>query len=87
MTTRLRNKLASHKEQVREAYRNGATMREIADLHSVSTGTVRNCLIELGEATRPRGRRKKADSEEVSRLLPLDGVSVETAETVGAPLN
>ena len=61
MPTKLSNKLAMVTEQVREAYRNGASLRQIGDLHSVSAGTVRNALIELGEPLRSRGRRRKAE--------------------------
>ena len=69
MATRLKNKLATAEEQVRAAYRNGATLREIGEVHGVSAGTVRNKLIELGEEMRPRGRRKKeVDTEQ--RALP-----------------
>lgn len=68
MATQMRNKLATCKEQVREAYRNGATLREIGEVHGVSAGTVRNALIEMGEEMRPRGRRKKADRPDTNAL-------------------
>jgi hypothetical protein len=70
MANRLKNKLATAREQVREAYLNGATLREIGEVHGVSAGTVRNVLIEIGVELRPRGRRKKADTTE-PQILPL----------------
>ena len=73
MTTRLKNKLSTVREQVREAYRNGATLRQIGEVHSVSPGTVRNVLVEMGEALRRRGRRKKADMHD-PRILEVDSV-------------
>ncbi len=71
MTTRLRNKLSMVHEQVREAYRNGATLRQIGDVHGVSPGTVRNVLKEMGETLRLRGRRKKSATAD-PRILPID---------------
>jgi hypothetical protein len=61
MTSKLKNQLATVREQVGEAYQNGATLRQIGEVHSVSAGTVRNVLLELGIKLRSRGRRKKAD--------------------------
>jgi transposase-like protein len=69
--SRLKNKLATSREQVREAYRNGATLREIGEVHGVSAGTVRNVLIELGETLRSRGRRKKPEAHD-PRILTVD---------------
>jgi len=63
-------KLATSKEQVVLAYRNGATMRQIADVHGVSIGTVRNLLIAEGTGIRPKGRTPK--SGDTSRTLPVD---------------
>jgi transposase-like protein len=71
MTTRLKNKLTIAREQVREAYRNGATLRQIGDVHDVSPGTVRNVLMEMGETLRPRGRRKKSEIHD-PRILPVE---------------
>lgn len=71
MTTRLKNKLVTVNEQVREAYRNGATLRQIGEVHGVSAGTVRNSLIEMGEALRRRGRRKKAEMHD-PRILSVN---------------
>ena len=71
MATRLKNKLATAHEQVREAYRNGATLRQIGEVHGVSAGTVRNVLREMGETLRPRGRRKKADTHD-PRILAVE---------------
>ena len=68
----LKNKLAATKEQVLEAYENGATLRQIAEVHGVSAGTVRNCLVELGIKLRSRGRRKKSTQVD-ERTLPLKG--------------
>ena len=72
MTTRLRNKLAMSQEQVRDAYKNGATLRQIGDVHGVSAGTVRNLLLEMGVKLRNRGRRSKAATHN-PRILPLEG--------------
>ena len=77
MANALRNKLTAVREQVKEAYENQATLREIAEVHGVSAGTVRNCLVELNVDLRPRGRRKadpakvaeKAASDE--RMIPI----------------
>ena len=52
MVSRLKNKLAASREQVREAYRNGATLRQIAEVYDASPGTVRNVLLEMGEMMR-----------------------------------
>lgn len=83
MTNRLKNKLSAHKEQIQEAYANGATLRDIADIHGVSTGTVRNCLIEQGTSLRPRGRRKNRNDAE-ARLLPLNETAEQADELVAA---
>lgn len=69
MTTRLKNKLAAHRDEVAEAYRNGATLRQIGDVHGVSSGTVRNALIEQGVSLRARGRQRLAETED-PRILP-----------------
>lgn len=71
MAIGLKNKLAPVKEQVQEAYRNGATLRQIAEVHNVSAGTVRNCLVEIGADLRPRGRRKKSTDNVVEGKLLL----------------
>ena len=71
MTTRLKNKLATAREQVREAYRNGATLRQIGEVYGAAPGTVRNVLIEMDEPLRSRGRRKKADNVD-PRILPVE---------------
>ncbi len=76
MTTRLRNKLATSHEQVVNAYENGATLRQIGDLHGVSPGTVRNLLRELDIPMRNRGRRRKSTSTE-PLLIPTEPVSPE----------
>lgn len=68
----LRNKLATAREQVREAYLNGATLRQIGEVHSVSPGTVRNVLKDMGVTLRSRGRRKKAETHD-PRILPVEG--------------
>lgn len=83
MANQLRNKLATAKEQVKEAYRNGATLREIGDVHGVSPGTVRNSLIEMGENLRPRGRRKKNNPQD-DRVLPVAELPEAPAATEGA---
>jgi hypothetical protein len=70
MTTRLRNLLATCHEQVADAYKNGATLRQIGDVHSVSAGTVRNLLKELGIPLRARGRRSKA-AQAHPKILPI----------------
>ena len=74
MTTKLKSKLAVAKEQVKEAYLNGATLREIADVHGVSSGTVRNSLIEMGVDLRRRGRRRNEDIPETP-TLPVQELS------------
>lgn len=70
MAIGLKNKLAAAREQVQEAYQNGATLRQIAEVHGVSAGTVRNTLVELGIDLRPRGRRKKGVQTD-ERILPV----------------
>ena len=74
MSNPMKNKLATARDQVREAYRNGATLRQIGEVHGVSAGTVRNVLIEMGETMRPRGRRKRADMHD-PRILPVEPVA------------
>jgi transposase-like protein len=64
MSTKLKSKLTLAQDQILEAYRNGATLREIAEVHGVSSGTVRNKLIELGADLRKRGRRRKEDEKQ-----------------------
>lgn len=71
MTTRLRNKLVTSREQVRDAYINGATLRAIGDVHGVSAGTVRNLLREMDVPMRPRGRRSKASTTH-PKILPIE---------------
>lgn len=71
MSTILRNKLAAHYEQIREAYQNGATFSQIAEVLNASSGTVRNILKEMGVPTRSRGRRRKEDVQD-PRILSLD---------------
>jgi hypothetical protein len=70
VTTRLRSKLATCHEQVVDAYNNGATLRQIAEVHEVSPGTVRNLLKELDVPLRDRGRRKNAPKAD-PRILPV----------------
>lgn len=53
------NKLANAVTEIVEAYANGVSLKKIADLHSVSTGTVRNLLVAEGVTRRPRGRQPK----------------------------
>jgi len=81
MPNRLSNKLASIKEVVCEAYKNGATLREIAEVHGCSPGTVRNALKECGVEMRSRGRRKAAQTPD-PRTLPE--ALTETAEETPA---
>lgn len=45
--------------QVVEGYKNGLTLRELANTYEVSAGTVRNCLVTAGVPLRGRGRRKQ----------------------------
>lgn len=71
MTTRLRNKLVTSREQVRDAYINGATLRAIGDVHGVSAGTVRNLLREMDVPMRARGRRSKASITH-PKILPIE---------------
>jgi transposase-like protein len=63
--------LAPVREQVIEAYKNGATLRQIAEVHGVSSGTVRNCLVECQVELRARGRRKKDAPRAGADLLPI----------------
>lgn len=53
-----RNKLTTSTSQVVEGYKNGATLKELASLHEVSSGTIRNCLVSNGVSLRARGRRR-----------------------------
>jgi hypothetical protein len=80
MATGLKKKLVTAREQVREAYKNGATLRQIADLHGTSVGTVRNLLIEMGENLRPRGRRHNSKAPKVLATLP-DGSTAPAKES------
>lgn len=68
MSNKLNNKLAAIREVVCEAYRNGATLREIAEVHGVSPGTVRNALKEMGVEMRSRGRRSAEKAPDPRRL-------------------
>lgn len=74
-----KSKLSTAKEQVREAYRNGATLREIADVHNVSAGTVRNLLIESGESLRRPGRKSGKKKDKL--LLPVEQFDNATQRT------
>lgn len=65
MATGLTKKLTTAREQIKEAYINGATLQDIADLHSASVGTVRNLLKEMGVELRRRGRRQNAQAKPV----------------------
>jgi len=67
-----RRKLTTSKDLVVEAYENGATLRQIAEVHGVSTGTVRNLLITEGKKLRPKGRVARPVTED--RTLVLDGL-------------
>lgn len=73
MATRLRNKLVAEQGQIREAYRNGATLQEIGAVYNASPGTVRNILRDMGETLRPRGRRRREDVVN-PQILDIDGV-------------
>jgi len=65
-----RRKLATSKDLVVEAYENGATLRQIAEVHGVSMGTVRNLLITEGKKLRKTGRVPRPVTED--RALPLN---------------
>lgn len=78
MGSNIRNKLASSKDQIVSAYKNGTTLRELAELHEVSAGTVRNLLVEEGVTMRARGRRKMPENE--PKTLPVEEVLGETPE-------
>ncbi len=80
MASQLRVKLTTARDQIRDAYRNGATLRQIGDVHEVSPGTVRNLLIEMGETLRPRGRRKHESTVD-SRILNSDSATSEEGES------
>lgn len=72
-------KLATSKEQVLLAYQNGATMKQIAEVHGVSVGTVRNLLISEGAGIRKKGRVPK--NGDGTRTLAVDDLpSDEVAE-------
>lgn len=53
-------KLSNQTPEIVEAYKNNMSLRDIANLHGVSTGTVRNLLVREGVALRQRGRKSKA---------------------------
>jgi hypothetical protein len=80
MSNSLRNKLAASKNVVCEAYQNGATLREIAEIHSVSAGTVRNTLKECGVEMRSRGRRKAVKEADTRLLHPQDSSTFDTLD-------
>ena len=82
MANKLSKKLAAAREQVREAYENGATLREISIVEGVSSGTVRNLLIELGVELRSRGRRRNNEVKTVQELEPVVTEVVEDFEPV-----
>lgn len=52
-------KLTKEVPLILEAYRNNQTLRQIADFHGVSHGTIRNILDREGVPLRGRGRRRK----------------------------
>lgn len=54
-----RNKLVTAKTEVVEGYKNGLTIRQLGEIHKVSPGTIRNCLISNGVTLRRRGRKGK----------------------------
>lgn len=53
------SKLAKVREEVLTSYANKMSLRDIADLHAVNPGTVRNFLKREGVEIRSRGRLKK----------------------------
>ena len=57
MDKRYRRKLTSVADVVIAAYRGGATLQEIADIHGVSPMTVRSFLMKRGIELRRRGPR------------------------------
>ena len=73
MPTR-RTKTLMIRSQFKTAYENHKTLREIAAFHGVSSGTVRNALIDLGVPLRSRGRKPKPQksvwNDEVQLELP-----------------
>ena len=80
MASQLKKKLNIAREQICEAYTNGATLREIAELHGASIGTVRNLLKELGVDLRPRGRRQKSKNH--PKVVAVEGAeAVPVTET------
>lgn len=82
MSVLIKNKLSTAHEQVREAYLNGATLRQIAEVHGVSPGTVRNVLIEMGVELRARGRRKRVEEKDPRGLPSEDTVDTESQAPV-----
>jgi len=53
-------KLVNVENMIVEGYENSMTLRELADLHGVAPGTIRNLLVSRGVKMRDRGRRHKA---------------------------
>jgi hypothetical protein len=49
---------AELREQLSTDYRQGASIRTLAEAYGHSFGTVRNLLLEAGTVLRPRGRRE-----------------------------
>lgn len=54
-----RSKLETVQEFVIQGYRNGGTLRELAQTYNVAPNTIKGLLGKRGELMRPPGRRKK----------------------------
>ena len=54
-----KRQLLQVKDQITLAYTNGWSLRDLADAHITSPGSIRTLLIEEGVTMRERGRRKK----------------------------
>ena len=52
-------KLYPLKDQLKDSYDSGLTLRELSELHGVSIGTLTSFFDEIGVARRKPGRRKK----------------------------
>lgn len=59
-------KLANAVAEILEGYANGTSLAQLAVLHGVSTGTVRNLLIAEGIVRRARGRQPKVTAPETT---------------------
>lgn len=66
-----KNKLDHVHDQVIMAYQNGHVLDELAKAYNVSTGTVRNLLLNYNEPLRGRGRRKNGTNKQANESNPI----------------